>query len=93
MLKGAVIRAVRENYNETRQLALMLVIKDEPDLSVRELAVQLGVPKQAAARALDALVFRGLVSRTTSLEDRRLVKARLTRAGRASLSRIEGEAA
>lgn len=88
MLKDAIVRAVQENYQETRQLAVMFLANETPGLSVRELASALSIPKPSVTRSIEALERDGLVVRKLNLDDRRLIKLHLTDAGRASLRRI-----
>jgi DNA-binding MarR family transcriptional regulator len=53
-----------------------------------DLASQIGLSESSATRLVDRLAASGLVERGTSPSDRRCVTARLTKEGRASLSRI-----
>jgi DNA-binding MarR family transcriptional regulator len=56
---------------------------------VRELARLQPTSKAGVVKALDALEARGLVRRTRSDVDRRLVSVALTRAGRARIPRLQ----
>lgn len=56
--------------------------------SVSELADARNISRPAASHGVDALVNKGLVSRTPSKEDRRYIKLALTDAGNALLDHV-----
>lgn len=93
MVRDAIIRAAHERLFEVRQLAMLLLVCEQADLSVRELAEQLAVGKPAVSRGIAALVERGLVSSRPNKDDKRLVVVQATPQGRATMRRIVGGAA
>lgn len=65
-----------------RQWALLLTVYLTPGPhTVRRLSEELGVPKPAISRALDALSIHGFVKRARDQEDRRIVLVQKTEEG------------
>ena len=63
------------------QYGLLTTLSLNPDLDQNSLARELGIDRTNVADVLNRLARRGLVERRRSLDDRRMVLARLTRAG------------
>lgn len=56
-----------------RQAAIMLLVQDNPGLTVGAIAEALECTKPSVTRSIDKLVGLGILTRHTSIEDRRLV--------------------
>ena len=65
-----------------------LAVDEAGNLSVKELAEQLGISVPAASRTLECLVQRGLAVRTEDTEDRRMKRVRITDDGRALVTSL-----
>ena len=59
------------------------------ELSVKDVAEQLGLSLPGASRTVDALLKRGLLERREDADDRRVRRVGITAAGREAVSRIE----
>ena len=57
-----------------RQVAVMLTVKANPGFSTGAIAKLLGLNKPSITRATDKLVKMGLLRRTTSMADQRMVE-------------------
>jgi MarR family transcriptional regulator, organic hydroperoxide resistance regulator len=62
----------------------------EPGLPVLEVGARMIERTPGVTRLLDRLEDKGLVARARSSEDRRVVHARITKAGREVLARLDG---
>lgn len=88
--KGAVASLRRLRGRETHrpgdltyaQFGLLFGLCDGDAKSSRELAVQADISPATAAETLDGLAAAGLVDRTRSVEDKRVVLTSLTERGR-----------
>jgi DNA-binding MarR family transcriptional regulator len=80
-----VLRAVGDLDLSLTGCKALLVLERSPELSVKELALALGLSLPAASRAVDGLVQRGLLERRASLEDRRSKLVALSPSGRAAI--------
>jgi len=69
------------------QVWVLANIADAPDITVSQLSQALSVHVSTASNLLDKLARAGLVERIRSEEDRRVVRLRLTEAGRDILAR------
>lgn len=69
------------------QVWVLASIADVPDITVSQLSQALSVHVSTASNLLDKLARAGLVERIRSEEDRRVVRLRLTEAGRDILAR------
>ena len=69
------------------QVWVLASIADAPDITVSQLSQALSVHVSTASNLLDKLARAGLVERIRSEEDRRVVRLRLTEAGRDILAR------
>ena len=67
---------------------LMTFMGNEGPRSIKAIADQMGLSLPAASRAIDALLKRGLVTRTEDEHDRRVKQIELTPAGREITRRI-----
>ena len=71
------------------QYGLIEGLTTQPSARVQELAGNAGITPSTATRILDALERRGIVERTRTAEDRRVVAVSLTEQGRRSLQAEE----
>lgn len=71
------------------QYGLLEGLTAQPSARVQELAGNAGITPSTATRILDALERRGIVERTRTVEDRRVVAVSLTEQGRRSLQAEE----
>ena len=69
------------------QVWMLASIAEEPDITVSRLSQTLSVHISTASNLLDKLARAGLVERLRGEEDRRVVRLRLTDAGRAIVER------
>jgi DNA-binding MarR family transcriptional regulator len=70
------------------QVGILLSVTDGAATTPFELARLLGIDTGLMTRMLDRLETRGLLERSRSVEDRRVVNLTLTKAGRAVAARI-----
>jgi DNA-binding MarR family transcriptional regulator len=94
-LRPVLLRVGRELRREARavgispeQVSLLVAIKHEPGIGVRELAARERVSAPAMSKHVDRLERDGLVARTPSADDRRRVGLTLTDEGRRVLRRV-----
>jgi DNA-binding MarR family transcriptional regulator len=94
-LRPVLLRVGRELRREARavgispeQVSLLVAIKYEPGIGVRELAARERVSAPAMSKHVDRLERDGLVARTPSADDRRRVGLTLTDEGRRVLRRV-----
>jgi DNA-binding MarR family transcriptional regulator len=79
-----------ENELTMGQFAFLQFIKRHEDITLSEIASELGIKPSAVTAMIDRLERRGYVTRLRAVaEDRRVVRVYLTDAGRAILSRCE----
>ena len=55
IVRDGIVRAARERVFEVRQVAVLILVAENPDYSVRDLAAALDMSKPAATRALARL--------------------------------------
>jgi DNA-binding MarR family transcriptional regulator len=67
------------------QYGLLFGLEDKPELSTRELAVMADLSAATATQMLDHLEASGLVARTRSEQDKRVVLVSLTASGREAI--------
>jgi DNA-binding MarR family transcriptional regulator len=94
-LRPILLKVSRELRRETRdvgvspeQVSLLVTIKYEPGIGVRELAGRERVSPPAMSNHVDRLERDGLVTRTPSADDRRRVGLTLTDEGQRVLRRV-----
>lgn len=94
-LRPILLKLSRELRRETRdvgispeQVSLLVTIKYEPGIGVRELAARERVSPPAMSNHVDRLERDGLVTRTPSAADRRRVGLTLTDEGQRVLRRV-----
>jgi DNA-binding MarR family transcriptional regulator len=92
---GYLVRRVHQNHSavfadECRafgitpvQYGVLTALTHRPDIDQATLAAECGIDRTNAADVIERLAERGLVRRTKSAADRRMMLARLTGAGRA----------
>lgn len=95
VLRPTLLQVNRELRRETRslgvspeQVALLVSIKYEPGIGIRELASRERVSAPAMTKHVDRLERDGLVTRTPSADDRRRVGISLTDEGARLLRRV-----
>ena len=83
-------RLERRGWGPTRPLwgFVLLALRDEPR-SISEVAVLLGISKQAAGKVVDGLTAAGLVERAANAADRRATSISLTKRGSRFLADVE----
>jgi DNA-binding MarR family transcriptional regulator len=67
----------------------LLLLDEEGELPIKQVAAELGRSVSATGRMLDQLVKRGLVSRRENEEDRRQKLVTITEGGRTLLAAVE----
>jgi DNA-binding MarR family transcriptional regulator len=94
-LRPVLLRLARELRRETeqlgvtsRQVTLLWLVKQNPDLTLRALADAEGISAPALSGHIDRLESAGLVARERSDVDRRRVGLTLTPAGERLLRRV-----
>ena len=65
------------------QMAVLLLLDEEGELSIKQAAQLLGRSISATSRLLDQLVVRGMISRREDERDRRAKRVAITEQGRA----------
>lgn len=75
------------------QLATLLLLDEERELTVKQVAEFLQRSVSAASRLLDQLVERGLVSRREDQQDRRAKRIAITKQGRKLITTLEQQRA
>lgn len=77
-----MLRALEENELSLSQLKAMHALFDcEEELSLKEIAERLGLSLPAVSRSVEAMVGRGLLTRTEDTDDRRVKRVGLTAEG------------
>ena len=71
------------------QLAALLLLEEEGELTIKRVAELLGRSVSATSRLLDQLVVRGLVSRHEDERDRRAKLVAITEPGRVFMKMVE----
>lgn len=71
------------------QIGTMIALRDEGELSLKQLAETLGVSSPSASAMVERLVDAGMVDRRPSETDRREVRIGLTWAGRTAVEEYE----
>ena len=74
------------------EFSIMVILSEHDDVSSRDINKTTGVDKATITRALDRLIDKGLISRTKSKTDSRLIKLKLTAKGNRTFSQIEENA-
>jgi DNA-binding MarR family transcriptional regulator len=94
-LRPVLLRLARELRKETeqfgvtgRQVTLLWLIRQNPGLSLRELAAEEGISPPALSGHVDRLERQGLIERVRSAEDRRRVGLVVSPAGTRLLRRV-----
>jgi DNA-binding MarR family transcriptional regulator len=89
---GAMIRRERNAMSQglitDPQFVGMVFINEHPNTPVKNFAATLGLQLSSASGLLDRMVKAGLIKRTHSREDRRVVLLNLTAKGKAMLEEI-----
>jgi len=71
------------------QMAVLLLLDEEGELSIKQAAQLLGRSISATSRLLDQLVVRGMISRREDERDRRAKRVAITEQGRAFIVTLE----
>jgi len=93
VLSNAVSRRISDIYEREFDLSvwqwrIIAVLGETDDLTSTEVAVRTLMDKPTVSRAAASLIERGILSRTTDLEDRRRAPLALTEEGRAIYAAI-----
>jgi DNA-binding MarR family transcriptional regulator len=83
--RGATAQSTENGTLTLSQYALLQALATRSEAPVRELAGEAGIAPSTATRILDALERRGIIRRTRSPHDRRVVTVTLTEFGRHAL--------
>ena len=86
---GVGAYAIFEELDLTLTQVKALCALSDRELTVKELAEQLGLSLPGASRAVDALVDRELIGRREDRADRRMKRLRCTDTGLAALQRLD----
>jgi DNA-binding MarR family transcriptional regulator len=81
--------AIFEELDLTLTQVKALCALSHAELTVKELAEQLGLSLPGASRSVDALVERELIGRREDTADRRMKRLRCTDAGHEALARLD----
>ncbi len=84
-----ILRAFVDFDYSLPQLATLLLLDEEGELTVKQVAEILGRSISATSRLLDQLVERGMVSRREDEHDRRLKRIAITEQGRMLIATLE----
>jgi len=71
------------------QMAALLLLDEEGELTIKQIAELVGRSVSATSRLLDHLVERGMVSRREDERDRRAKRVAITRSGQALIATLE----
>lgn len=85
---GKPLRLDRGQFTEA-QIGMMIALRDEGQMSLKQLAEVLAVSSPSASTMVDRLVEAGIVDRRPSRVDRREVRIALTSGGRAAVDEYE----
>jgi DNA-binding MarR family transcriptional regulator len=92
MLNPAVgtrwLEVVDEVELSLTQLKVLVALRGDEELSVKQLGAALSLSTAATSRAVDGLFLRGLLERREDEQDRRMKRVRLSAAGRVVLERV-----
>ncbi len=70
-------------------MATLLLLDEESELSIKQIAELLGRSVSTTSRLIDQLVERGLVSRREDEQDRRMKRVAITEQGRTLIATLE----
>jgi DNA-binding MarR family transcriptional regulator len=88
---AGVAHTLRDQEMSVAQLAAMALVDQASTLRVSELAEGLQLSVSAASRLVDALVERGMLSRTEDPDDRRARRVQLTTGGKKFMDHASSE--
>jgi DNA-binding MarR family transcriptional regulator len=71
------------------QMATLLLLDEEGELTIKQVAELLGRSVSATSRLLDQLVVRGMITRREDERDRRAKRVAITERGRALIATLE----
>ena len=71
------------------QMATLLLLDEEGELTIKQVAALLGRSVSATSRLLDQLVVRGMITRREDERDRRAKRVAVTSRGRALIATLE----
>jgi DNA-binding MarR family transcriptional regulator len=77
LIKGPQLLSSKSKIPQSQWLVLRLVYQNE-GINIKELAGQLGISSSAATQLVDSLVKKGYLERKSDLEDRRMIKIKLS---------------
>ncbi len=87
---ASMVRILEELDLSLTHMKVLHILSDaETDLSVKELATQIGISLPGASRTVEALLKRDLLERREDAEDRRIKRLTITPKGQETLQRLE----
>jgi len=90
---AGIVRAFGNFDFSLPQMATLLLLDEEGELTIKQVAEDLGRSVSATSRLLDQLVERGMVSRREDERDRRVKRVAITERGRTLIAALERERA
>ena len=90
---AGIVRAFGNFDFSLPQMATLLLLDEEGELTIKQVAEDLGRSVSATSRLLDQLVERGMVSRRGDERDRRVTRVAITERGRTLITAMERERA
>ena len=90
---AGIVRAFGNFDFSLPQMATLLLLDEEGERTIKQVAEDLGRSVSATSRLLDQLVERGMVSRREDERDRRVKRVAITERGRTLITTLERERA
>jgi DNA-binding MarR family transcriptional regulator len=84
-----VVRTFEDFDYSLPQMATLLLLDEEGELTIKQVAALLGRSVSATSRLLDQLVVRGMITRREDERDRRAKRVAVTSRGRALIATLE----
>jgi DNA-binding MarR family transcriptional regulator len=84
-----VVRTFEDFDYSLPQMATLLLLDEEGELTIKQVAELLGRSVSATSRLLDQLVVRGMITRREDERDRRAKRVAITERGRALIATLE----
>src|SRR5712692_956823 len=85
----SIISTFGDFYFSLPQMATLLLLDEEGELTIKQIAELVGRSVSATSRLLDQLVERGMVSRREDERDRRAKRVAITGSGQALIATLE----
>lgn len=90
---AGIVRAFGNFDFSLPQMATLLLLDEEGEMAIKQVAEYLGRSVSATSRLLDQLVERGMISRREDERDRRVKRVAITEHGRVLITTLERERA